>query len=254
MPKISVAVICYNEEDNIARCLSSVSWADEIVILDSFSTDRTLEICRRFTDKIYQHEFDGHIEQKNRVLGYCSNDWVFSIDSDEEVSPELRQSLIEWRRQENVIETGAMVNRSIYYLGQWIRYTSWYPDYKIRLFRKDVARWGGINPHDTILLKGKVARLSGHLYHYSYRDVSDHLRTIDKFTTISAREYKARGRKPSWLNLTLRPLFGIFKSYVIKRGFMQGKLGWMIAFLDGYYVLLKFMKIYELNVHEREGK
>lgn len=251
MAKISVAVICFDEESKIERCLKSVSWADEIVVLDSFSSDETPAICRKYTDKFFQHSFDGHIEQKNRALDHCSNDWVFSIDADEVVSDELRASILDVKDNlENSKYAGYSINRKIFYLGKWIEHTNWSPDYKIRLIDKSKARWGGTNPHDKIILDGEGSRLSGVLYHYSYDSVSDHLRTIDKFTTIMAKEYRKKGKKPSYINITLRPLFGIFKSFIIKRGFLEGKRGWMIALLDGYYVLLKFIKIYELDISE----
>ena len=144
------------------------------------------------------------------------------------------------------------MNRKIYYLGKWIEHTNWYPDYKLRLFKRSNAEWGGINPHDTIILEGKTEKLDGDLYHYSYDDVSSHLQTIDKFTSISAREYYKKGKKPSILNLTIRPFYGFFKSYILKKGFLEGKRGWMIARLDSYYVLLKFLKVFEIQVNEKK--
>ena len=253
--KISAVIICFNEEKKIARCLESVAWADEIVVLDSFSNDSTLKICSKYTDKVYQHEFEGHIEQKNRALDLCKFDWVFSIDADEVVSEELKNSILKLKELDQTKDIhGFFVNRKIYYLGKWIEHTNWYPDFKLRLFKRSKAKWGGINPHDTIILDGAAEKLQGDLFHYSYDDVSAHLQTIDKFTSIMAREYYANGKKASIWNITLRPIFGFFKSYILKKGFLEGKRGWMIALLDGYYVLLKFLKIYEIQVNEKKNE
>ena len=251
MKKISVAIICYNEEKKIERTLKSIDWADEIVIIDSFSTDKTLEICKKYTDKVYQHSFESHIQQKNIALDYCTHDWVFSIDADEVVTQELKQSILQIKNSEDIEEyDGYYVSRIIQYLGKWIKYTQWYPDFKLRLFRKVKAKWGGIDPHDTILLEGKTSRLNGKLLHYSYDDISAHLRTIDLYTSIMSKEYWKRGKKASVINLTLRPLYAIFKSYILKRGFLEGKQGIIISLLDGYYVLLKFAKLMEYDLEK----
>ena len=218
--KISAAIICFNEEQKIERCLQSVTWADEIVVLDSHSTDQTVAICKKYTDKVLAHDFDGHIQQKNRVLEHCSNDWVFSIDADEVVTDELKSEILSLKKElEHTDISGYFVNRKINYLGKWIKHSNWYPDYKLRLFRKSKAKWGGVNPHDQIILDGKDRRLSSELEHYSYDSVSDHLKTVDNFTSIISREYYEKGKKASIINLTLRPMYGFIKSYFIIKPF-----------------------------------
>lgn len=241
---ISVSIICFNEEKKIRRCLESVKWADEIIVLDSFSTDKTLDICREYTDKIHQHEFDGHIQQKNRAIDLCSNDWVFCIDADEVVTEKLRDSILKIDTN-NSDYYGFAVPRKVFYLGKWINHGGWYPDYKIRFFNKKYGRWGGVNPHDTVIVKGKTSFLKGDLQHYSYENISAHLNQINKFTDIMAREYEALSKKASVINLTIRPFIKFFKMYFIKLGFLDGRRGFIIAIIASFYVFMKFVKLFE---------
>ncbi len=241
---ISVSIICFNEERKIRRCLESVKWADEIIVLDSFSTDNTLDICREYTDKIYQHKFDGHIEQKNMAIDLCANDWVFCIDADEVVSDDLREAVRGIDIQYTEYK-GFAVPRLVFYLGKWIKHGSWYPDYKIRFFNRKFGRWGGINPHDTVIVNGNVSKLKGDLLHYSYESVKAHLEQVNKFTDIMAFEYGKIGEQPSIVNLTLRPFVKFFKMYFLKLGFLDGKRGFIIAVIASFYVFMKFAKLFE---------
>ena len=244
---ISVSIICYNEEKNIRRCLESVKWADEIIILDSFSTDRTLDICREFSENIFQHDFDGHVQQKNRALQSCSYNWVICLDADEVISKELRES-IQSIDTEKIEYKGFYVPRRVFYLGKWINYSGWYPDYKMRFFDKRFGRWEGVNPHDKVNVRGKTATLRGDLLHYSYENISAHLIQMDRFTDIQACEYEKMGEKPSVINFTLRPLYKFIKSFIIKRGFMDGMRGFIIASMGAFYVFMKFLKLYERGI------
>ena len=241
---ISVSIICFNEEKKIRRCLESVKWADEIVVLDSFSTDTTLNICREYTDKIHQHGFDGHIQQKNRAIDLCSNDWVFCIDADEVVTDELKDSILKIDTAKTEFY-GFAVPRKVFYLGKWINHGGWYPDYKIRFFNRKFGKWGGVNPHDAVIVQGKTSVLKGDLQHYSYENVSAHLNQVNKFTDIMAREYEALGKKPSIINLTIRPFFKFFKMYFLKLGFLDGIRGFIIAIIASFYVFMKFVKLFE---------
>lgn len=243
---ISISIICYNEEKKIRRCLESVKWADEIVILDSYSTDNTLNICREYTGKIFQHKFDGHIQQKNRAIDLCSNDWIFCIDADEVVSDELRNSIQNLDPGKNDIK-GYYAARRVFYIGKWINHGGWYPDLKVRLINKNSGRWGGINPHDELKVNGKTAELNGDLLHYSYENIFAHINQVNKFTDIISEEYKKLGKKPSVLNLTLRPFYKFIKMYFIKLGFLDGTRGFIIACIGAFYVFMKFVKLYEKN-------
>jgi len=244
---ISVSIICFNEEKKIRRCLESVKWADEIVVLDSFSTDRTLEICKEYTDNIHQHKFDGHIQQKNRAIDLCPNEWVFCIDADEVVSKELKESILTIDTAKTDFK-GFAVPRKVFYLGKWINHGGWYPDYKIRFFNKKFGKWGGINPHDTVVVNGKTAKLKGDLQHYSYENIKAHLDQVNKFTDIMALEYGKIGEKPSVINLTIRPFIKFIKMYFLKFGFLDGKRGFIIAVIASFYVFMKFVKLFENKI------
>lgn len=241
---ISVSIICFNEEKKIRRCLESVTWADEIVVLDSFSTDKTLDICRDYTGKIHQYVFDGHIQQKNRAVDLCSNDWVFCIDADEVVTEKLRDSILEIDTDRTEFY-GFAVPRKVFYLGKWINYGGWYPDYKIRFFNKKFGRWGGVNPHDTVIVNGNTARLKGDLHHYSYENISAHLNQVNKFTDIMACEYDSLGKSHGLVNLTIRPFIKFIKMYFLKLGFLDGRRGFIIAITASFYVFMKFVKLLE---------
>lgn len=246
---ITISIICFNEEKKIRRCLKSVKWADEIVILDSFSTDKTLEICREYTDKIHQHKFDGHIQQKNRAIDLCANEWVFCIDADEVVTDELRASILNIDTSKTEFR-GFAVPRKVFYLEKWINHGGWYPDYKIRFFSKKSGRWGGINPHDTVIVNGKTAKLKGDLLHYSYENIRAQLDQVNKFTDIMALEYEKIGEKPSVINLTIRPFIKFFKMYFLKLGFLDGKRGFIIAVIASFYVFIKFVKLFERKIEK----
>ena len=245
MLKISATVITFNEEHNIRRCLESIRWVDEIVVIDSHSTDRTIEICKEFTDKVIQRDWPGHIDQKNYAVDSATHDWILSLDADEEVSPELLQELKAIAQNGPTVDGYAMP-RKVHYLNRWIRYGGWYPDHKVRLFNRQKARWGGINPHDRIIMDSKPIYLTGDLYHYSFRDVSAHIRQINSFTSIGAEELMARDIKPSWFRLMLHPLAKFFKSYILKAGFLEGRAGFYIAISGSFYVYLKYVKHWEL--------
>lgn len=245
--RLSVVIIAYNEEHNIERALKSVAWADEIVVVDSQSTDQTVDICRRYTNKVITHPWQGHIPQKNFALAQAANEWVLSIDADEEVSPELANSIKQILAQGPKFD-GYMVRRKVFYLGKWIKHSGWYPDYRIRLVRKERARWGGESVHDVLEVNGSVAKISdGDLYHYSYRDLSDHISKIDGYTTIMAKSKFETGKRAHWYDMVFRPLFGFFKKYIFRLGFLDGVHGLIICALTSYYVFLKYLKLWALQ-------
>lgn len=245
MEKISVTIITLNEEENIRRCLESVKWADEIVVVDSGSSDRTVEICREYDAKVIEREWPGHIQQKNFAIDSAANNWILSLDADEEISPQLLDS-IKTCRSTGFDKAGYRMPRRVYYLGRWVNHSGWYPDLKLRLFDRRLGRWGGVNPHDTVIIDGNCGLLSGDLYHYSYRDLAAHARQINSFTSIAAREMLQNGRRPSLANLLLNPAASFFKTYVAKRGFLDGRVGFIIAVMGYFYVFLKYAKFWEL--------
>jgi len=245
--KISVAIIAYNEEHNIERALRSVAWADEIVVVDSQSTDRTVEICRRYTDNVVVHPWQGHIPQKNFALAQATNEWVLSIDADEEVSPELANSIKTILAQGPEFD-GYAVKRKVFYLGKWVKHSGWYPDYRIRLVKKENACWGGESVHDVLEVNGSTTKIrDGDLFHYTYRDLSDHISKINSYTTIMAKNKFEACKRACWCDVVFRPILSFFKKYIFQLGFLDGFHGLIICVLASYYVFLKYLKLWELQ-------
>lgn len=247
---ISAAIITRNEERNIGRCLESLRGiADEIVVVDSFSTDRTMEICGQYGVRFIPHAFEGHIQQKNFALRACTHEWVLSLDADEALSEELRASIRALGPHPPA--DAYSFNRLTYYCGHWVRHCGWYPDTKTRLVRRDRAEWQGVNPHDRLeLLDGSApVRIAGDLLHYSYYTREDHLRQIEFFSDIAARELHARGKKSNWLLILVKVIAQFFKSLVLRSGWRDGATGWTISRLSAYATYRKYIKLLRLG-HE----
>lgn len=251
--KISACVIAYNEERKIRRCLQSLAWCDELVVLDSFSTDRTPAICREFTPHVHQHEWLGYVGQRNFVRNLASHNWLLFLDADEEMSPALRDEILEHFEPDAGAYRGYAFPRQVYYLGRWIRHGEWYPDVKLRLFHKAHGRTEGVEPHDKIVVKGPVRRLKNPVWHYTYDDISDHLRTLDRFSTITAQQKFVQDQRFRWTNLLVRPWLRFFKGYVLKLGFLDGVRGLLIAAISAFGVGLKYAKMWELKLKHEEG-
>ena len=251
-PTVSAIVVCFNEERNIGACLESLRWCDEIVIVDSFSTDRTVEICRQYTDRVVQRQWCGYRDQKAYAHSLATKDWVLLVDSDERVSPELRKEIGENLLSCDNTDAAFSVPRLVFYLNRWWWRGGWYPDYDIRLFRRDRATWGGTDPHEKILVDGNIRRLRNPLYHFSYRDMADHVQRINQFTTISAQELLKERRRWRLSHALLRPAFRFFRFYILKRGFLEGFAGFYIALTASVYVFLKYAKLWELELEEKK--
>ncbi len=250
--ELTATIITLNEELNIRACLESVNWVDHIVVIDSGSTDRTVEIAREFTDRVMVTDWPGHVAQKSRAVDHAPTDWILSLDADERCTPELRAEV------ERVFATtpnasGYSVRRRTRYLGRWILNGGWYPDRKVRLFDRRKAHWGGIDPHDHVQVTSAVEKLDADILHYTYRDVHHHLEVIDFFTDIAAREKEARGKKWPLLGMLLRPPFKFFRMYVVDRGYRDGFPGFVIAVLGSFYVFLKDAKLWERRSLRERG-
>jgi glycosyltransferase involved in cell wall biosynthesis len=244
MPKVSTVVITQNEEENLDRCLSSVApFSDEIVVVDSGSTDRTCEIARRYTKRVIHQDWLGYGRQKQFALEQAGNEWVFSIDADEEVLPELRAEI----EALDFEKPGYFLPRRVWYLNRWILHGGWYPGYVLRLFRKDMAHFSDEILHERVELDGSAGHLRNPLAHYSYRDIGDHVAKINQFTSLAARQMQDRGRRAGATQLVLSPLFEFFRMYVLKRGFLDGSPGLVIAALHAHYVFLKYAKLWEMQ-------
>ncbi len=242
---VSVTIITFNEERNIARALESVRWADEIVVVDSGSIDRTLEIARSYTDKVYVRDWPGYAAQKQRALELASHDWILSIDADEVVTPELKQEILEVLKQPGF--NGYYISRLNYYLNFPIHYSGWSPDYQLRLFRKDKGRWQGSYVHESVRLEGMVGYLKARLKHYSIQSLSAHHTRLDRYTTLAAEEMYSKGRRVGYSDLLLRPALVFLRNYLLKLGFLDGVAGLVICYFSAYYVFLKFAKCWELS-------
>ncbi len=249
--KISACVICFNEEDKIRRCLQSLRWCDEIVVMDSFSTDRTVEICREYTDRVYQHEWLGYVGQRNTVRELSRHPWILFLDSDEEVSPGLRDEILEEFERGAGDCLGYEFPRQVYYLGQWIRHGEWYPDIKLRLFKKEYGRTEGQEPHDKVVVSGPVKRLKNPIWHYTYDDLRDHHDTLNRFSTITAQQKFVQETPFRWTDLLFRPVIHFIKGYVLRLGFLDGARGFIIASLCAYGAFMKYAKLWELYLRQR---
>jgi len=247
----SAIVVCFNEEDRIEECLKSLAWCDEIVVVDSYSADRTPEICRRYTQRFFQREWAGYRDQKAYAHSLAVMEWVLLVDSDERVSEELHREIAAALAVDQEKFAGYAIPRLVFYLGRWWRRGGWYPDYDVRLFRRDRATWGGIDPHEKIIVDGKVRKLQNPLHHFSYRSIDDHINRINRFTTISSTELKNAGGRWRLSDALLRPAVRFFRSYVLKRGFMEGFAGFYVALTAAVYVFLKYAKLWELESKER---
>ena len=256
MKKLSVSIITFNEEKNIRRCLESVSTlADEIVVVDSFSTDKTEAICREFDVKFSTHIFEGHIEQKNIALAYCSNPVVLAVDADEALSEKLLES-IKIEKEKGFPHPVYSMNRLTNYCGKWIRHCGWYPDRKLRLFHKSAGKWGGENPHDQLILKEKVSafQLTGDLLHYSYYTQEEHFKQVEYFTTIGAATYHKKGKKAGCLKMYGSPVAKFLRDYIFKLGFLDGKSGFQVCYISAGATFTKYKKLRALNQENKAGK
>jgi glycosyltransferase involved in cell wall biosynthesis len=243
---ISAIVRTYNEELNIRDCLESLKWADEIIVVDALSTDRTVEIAREYTDRVILQEWLGHIGQSQFVTDRTSNLWVFSLDADERVSPQLGEEILALDLESSPHDAYDMPRRH-FFLQRWINHSGWYPDRNIRLFRKDRCRWGGYEPHDKIQVPGSLASLKNDLYHYIYRDMNHFAETKNRYATRTARDHLTSGRKSTLIHFTLRPLFTFFDRYLIRLGILDGLAGYVISVMEAYGVFLKYLKLYEMQ-------
>ncbi len=248
MPQISVVIIAYNEEKNIGRCLDSVKdIADEIVVLDSGSTDRTKEICLHYGVSFYEHKFDGHIEQKNRAITYAKFPHILSLDADEALDNTLKKSILETKS--NWTKDGYYMNRLTNYCGHWVKHCNWYPDTKLRLWNSRIGKWTGTNPHDKYEMNAgdkNTGHLSGDILHYSYYSVEDHYKQVEYFTNIASNAFFQEGKKSNAFKLMINPVAKFIDHYILHLGFLDGKAGYSISKISAYATYLKYKKLRDL--------
>lgn len=248
MIKLSVVIITFNEEANIGRCLDSVQRiADDIIVVDSFSTDRTQEICLEKGARFVQHAFEGHIEQKNWAITQAKYPHVLSLDADEALDDTLAQSI--QAVKDNWDADGYTFSRLTNYCGRWIRHGNWYPDIKLRLWDSRKGHWGGLNPHDRFMMgpEARIRKLKGELLHYSFYTFKQHLEQIHRFTDISSQAAYKRGKRGSRINLIANPIAKFIGGYVVKLGLLDGLPGFRIAWYSAYATYLKYAKLIRLQ-------
>lgn len=256
MIKLSVVVITLNEEKNLRRCLDSVKTvADEIVVVDSLSTDDTIKIAEEFGAKIVLQKFLGHIEQKNFAAGEASYDWVLSLDADECLTPELAQNILDTKA--NPIKNAYRFPRLNNFCGKWIHHSGWYPDAKIRLFNRTKGKWTGENPHDKWILDNtneNAGSLQGDMLHYSFNNISEYVKKVEKYTEIAARLRVEKGKNYSLLKIIIVPQWKFFSDFILRLGFLDGYAGWLVCRLNAMETMIKYAKTRQYAKWKKEGK
>ena len=253
MKAISAVLICCNEEAKIEQALASLQGvADETIVIDSGSTDGTLAICRRHTERVYQKAWRGYREQKQFATDLASHDWVFSLDADEMLSPELGTELQEWKCGPESDCSGYLVARKAFFMGRWIEHTTWHPDWQLRLFRKSAGKWEGGRVHESFRVSGAIERLQGELLHFTYSSLSEFLRQLETFSSLAAADLYDRGRRATLFKMLTEPPLVFTKNYFVKLGFLDGVPGLLASILSSVSTLFKHLKLWEISHCRRE--
>jgi glycosyltransferase involved in cell wall biosynthesis len=239
--KITATIITFNEERKIARAIESLRCADEILILDSGSTDRTVELAEKLGARVVECGWLGYAGQKNRAAEDASNDWILSLDADEALSEALEGEI--WNIKKNGPRYDAYrMPRMAQYLGKWILHSGWHPDPKIRLYDRRKAKWVGEFVHESVVVEGKVGALESSILHFTCDSISEHLKTIDRYTTLAAQEMVARGKRVGVVRMTFDPIWTFVRTYIVQRGFLDGVEGLILAYMAAFYAFVKYAK------------
>ena len=247
MPKLSVAIITYNEEANIRRTLESVRWADEIIVVDSGSTDKTVDVCREYTKNVFHQTWPGYARQKNFAIGKTSGDWVLSLDADEPIEPALAEEIKGITSSAGSFD-GYRIPRKTYFLGKWIKHGGWYPDYNLRLFRRGKGRFEERAVHEAVRVDGTTGRTRHAIEHHAYPELASYQSTINNYSSLAVEVMGAKGVnswKSSWINILLRPALTFLYKYFFRLGFLDGKHGLVLNLYHSYYVFTKYAKAWE---------
>ena len=246
MPKVSVTIITKNEAEHIGAAIDSVRWADEIIVVDSGSTDDTVALAKARGARVEHRDWTGYLDQKTYAQGLAAHDWILSLDADERVTPALASEVQALLRSEP-LRRGYRVPRVLFHLGRWIRTTDHYPDYQLRLYDRRAGAWQGDYVHESVKIPGPMGYLKGELEHYSYRDLADQFDRINHYTTLAARKMHGQGRRSGFVQLVLQPPAAFLRSYILRWGFLDGTAGFLLSALGAYSVFLKFAKLWELS-------
>jgi glycosyltransferase involved in cell wall biosynthesis len=240
--KISAVVITYNERENIRRCLESIKWVDEIIVIDSGSSDGTYEIAKEYA-KVITHPWLGYAKQKNFGISLTKNEWILSIDADEELTPSLKEEILQELDKSSY--DGYYFPRQSFFLDKWIKYSGWYPDYQLRLFKKSKGRFNEKSVHEKVIIEGKVKYLKNHLLHYPYKSLEDYFKKFNEYTSLSSEEDYKKGKKFNIFYPILIPFLFFLKSYVLKKGFLDGRAGFIISSLGAINYFVRYAKLWE---------
>ncbi len=246
MSKVSCLIICRNEEKNIEECIKSIQWCDEIVIVDSYSTDNTIPIAKNYTDKIFQREWKGFSEQRKIALTLAEHDWIFAIDADERCTTELQREIKDVLNSKVTTNNGFEIPRKSFFLGKWIKHGGWYPNYQLRLFKKDQAAVSERLVHESYVVKGTTGKLKSDILHYTVSSISEYVTKINTYSDLSALE-KLNKKKINFLDILLTPCIAFFQQYILKGNFLDGTEGLMVARFHMTTKMLNNMKIRELQ-------
>lgn len=252
MIPISACIITLNEENNIIRCINSLDFVQEIIVLDSGSTDQTTQLASQLNAKIFYRKFDTYINQKNHCISLAKNSWILSLDADEVIPEKLRNEILSISDEMYQKYNGFFLARLTYYLGKWIHHGGWYPNYQMRFFRKDYGQFSGILVHETVDIKGETLKLKQPLLHYSYKCISDHLKFIDKYSSLSAMERFNSGKRCGVSLSIMKGIWKFFSMYFWRLGFLDGRVGLIISIMGSYYNFLKYIKVYELEIKSNQ--
>ncbi|UCD70739.1 MAG: glycosyltransferase family 2 protein [Syntrophobacterales bacterium] len=253
-PSISACIISFNEEKNIGDCIDSVAWCDEVVVIDAFSKDRTAEIARKRGARVIQNEWPGHIAQKNLALDAAKYEWVIALDCDERVTLKLKEATVDLLGSAQDVN-GYFISRKIFYLGRWLEHGGWFPEWRLRLFRRNCGHWVGIDPHDTVQVEGRTGRIptggrginAAVILHYSVSSLSHQLKVLDRYAEIQAGELFRSGRRANPADLTIRPLWRFFRTYILRGGFRDGAAGFHMAVNHAYAAYIKYARLWEIQ-------
>ncbi len=246
MTPISAVLITLNEEQRLAKALESVRFCDEVLVMDAGSVDRTREIAAAAGARVVVRAWEGFTAQRNHVVAAARHDWVLAVDADERVTPELRAE-IESLRAAGFAHAGYRIPRIAFYLGRWIRGTDWYPDPQLRLFDRRRGRWTGGLVHESVHVEGTVGRLRGDLEHHTYEDIADHMATIDRYTTLWAKQAHGEGKRAGPLDGCVASTWAFIRNYVVRGGFLLGEAGLTVSSFNAYYTYAKLAKLRELG-------
>jgi glycosyltransferase involved in cell wall biosynthesis len=252
VPRVSVTIITLNEAEHIAAAIDSAAWADEIIVVDSGSTDDTVAIAGHKGARVSMRAWNGYVDQKNHAAMLAANDWILSLDADERISPALASEVQALLATEPA-RRGYRIPRVTFHLGRWIRTTDFYPDYQTRLYDRRAARWQGRYVHESVRVDGGPGQLQNELQHYSFRDLNDQVARVNHYSTLAARQMHEAGRRANVFDLLIHPWAAFLRNYLLRRGILDGTAGLVISLVNAYGVFLKFAKLWELENSRHRG-